>query len=91
MGLACNHAHDVWVGCVDRLPFDTGAEMKSVYTEKLEAEYKFLREELNDTINRFESMKKEHHKTVEKILEDINSKFFELQKSRMEDKKDEQR
>jgi len=39
--------------------------MKSVYTEKLEAEYKFLREELNDTSNRFESMKREHHHTVD--------------------------
>jgi len=65
--------------------------MKSVYTEKLEAEYKFLREELNDTINRFESMKREHHQKVDKILEDINAKFFELQNSRIEDKKDEQR
>ena len=65
--------------------------MKSVYTEKLEAEYKFLREELNDTINRFESMKREHHQTVDKILEDINAKFFELQNSRIEDKKDERR
>ena len=65
--------------------------MKSVYTEKLEAEYKFLREELNDKINRFESMKREHHQTVDKILEDINAKFFELQNSRIEDKKNERR
>jgi hypothetical protein len=91
MGLVWNHVHDVWVGSVDWSLCNEGSEMKSVYTEKLEAEYKFLREELNDTINRFESMKREHHQTVDKILEDINAKFFELQNSRIEDKKDEQR
>ena len=91
MGLVWNHVHDVWAGSVDWSLCNEGSEMKSVYTEKLEAEYKFLREELNDTINRFESMKREHHQTVDKILEDINAKFFELQNSRIEDKKDEQR
>ncbi len=90
MGILLVHAstHDGVRGVYVRRMEDCNVErMTDPYVLQLELEYKFLKDALHEEVVKFDSIKRQHERTVAELANDITKKFFEYQNAKVEAKK----
>lgn len=61
--------------------------MTDPYVLQLELEYKFLKDEMHEEVIKFDSIKRQHERTVAELANDITKKFFEYQNAKVAAKK----
>ena len=61
--------------------------MNDPYVLQLELEYKFLKDEMHEEVVKFDSIKRQHERTVAELANDITRKFFEYQNAKVAAKK----
>ena len=63
--------------------------MTDPYVEQLDREYRFLKTELEKEVNKFELIRKQHTLKTSEFADLLTRKFFELQKARVEARRNE--